>query len=1206
MGNPQQNYDKLAIIGYSFSLPSCQTDKELVELINTAGIGIETVDKEIYSKELLPSFYEDSSFRPIGGGPRDYKNFDASFFGYNPKDATYLDPQIRKSLEHAWLACEHAGYSPRNFKDPVGVYTVTSVNNYFYENLSHLFNQEADFHERTQMLYLNEADFLASRIAYHFNLIGPAFGIKSGCSSSMIAVHQACLGLKNFDCDIALVGGAAIKPTYQYGYLYEQDGILSENGCCAPFSDKANGTVFSNGVAFLVLKRLDDALECGDNIHAIILSTAVKNEGSDKVGYMAPSVSGQINVMLEALAFADIAPEDVSYIEAHGTGTTVGDPIEFEGLKNVFTSGSPNSIPINTVKANLGHLDALSGIVGILKVILEMKNKTISPLANFCKPNKNIDMTNTPFYFPTQLTTWESKSDKGRIAIISSFGVGGTNGTVLLQEYEKTEESPEVKDEYFIGLSAPNPDALLRQAELLQKAIELNPYLDLANLSYTLLSGRTVFSYKWGAIISNIDQLYQKLKCLNKEDISKINSTGSIELTNELLDNSKKTAELWMKGIQFSNLNTPLKGRKRIAIPGYSFSKNEYWIRPNEKTNKVERNEKITDISQWFYTPYWKKQRIPNLFPKLKGKKIIVLLFANYFSEKFVEKLVKMEAEIVTVTNGAKFNKKGTEYTIAPEKLDSYISLITELEKNKFHADWIVNLWNVCEEVSTFDEIQHLGIYSFMNICKAYAELSLTVDFNSVIVTENGVNISGTEKINPNKSTILGISQVLPKEYENVICNLIDIIPSFHLEETIKMILHEMANEKNSEIALRGRERFVKDYSRYILEKDKLSQSILSDNKIVLVIGGLGNFGLELAEFMSNEYNTRVFLTTRTEFPSRHEWDSWIEKHGEQNIVSKKIIQLKEFQKNKNLVEVLTGDVTSVEDMERINNYICRKYGKIDGIIHAAGTVDSGMIHTKTIESIEQVFAAKVIGTQNLCNIFLPSNPDFILLCSSMNSIIGGLGQIDNTAANAYIDAFAEFCHLQGNTNVLAINWGAVNEARARNYSALPQFKELSKEHIKNKMTKEEIFEVYRRLFSSYFGPRVVVSTLNFNKVIENWTRVGSLQSLVKKVDVVSKRRDEFVSIKFIEPITSFEKKVASYWQELLGIEKIGREDNFFELGGNSLVVIQLIGMLKKDYPIRMHAMSMYEYPTVREFAAYIEQLYKEFEDKKNINNKKK
>lgn len=1201
MENTQQNYDKLAIIGYSFSLPGCSSDKELAELINTGGLGLETVDKEIYSKELLPSFYEDPSFRPIGGGPKDYKDFDASFFGYNPKEATYLDPQIRKSLEHAWLACEHAGYSPRNFREPVGVYTVTSVNSYFYENLSQQFNHEADFHEKTQMLYLNEADFLASRIAYHFNLTGPAFGIKCGCSSSMIAIHQACLGLKNFDCDIALVGGAAIKPTYQYGYHYEQDGILSENGCCAPFSNKANGTVFSNGVGFLVLKRLDEALECGDNIHAVILSTAVKNEGSDKVGYMAPSVSGQINVMSEALAFADIAPEDVSYVEAHGTGTTVGDPIEFESLKNVFVSGTPNSIPISTIKANLGHLDAISGVAGVLKVIIEMKNKTISPLANFTEPNKNIDTTNTPFYFPTKLTIWEPKSDKGRIAAISSFGVGGTNGTVLLQEYNKTKETSDANGKYFIGLSAQSQEALLRYAELLQKAIELNPYLDLANLSYTLLSGRAVFNYKWGTIVSDLDQLHQKLKCLNKENISKISSTHSIELTNGLLNNSEKIAELWLNGTRFSNLNTPLDGRKRIAIPGYSFSKSEYWISPSDKSDNVESNEKIADISQWYYTPYWKKQRIPNLFPNLKGKKILVFLHINNFSKGFVQRLANMGAEIVTVTSGPNFEKRENEYTVVPEKLDSYITLIAELGKNDFHADWVVNMWNIGEDVSTFIEIQYLGIYSFMNICKAYAELSLTVDFNSVIITENGANISGTEKIDPNKSTLLGISQVLPKEYENITCNLIDIIPSFHLEETINAILHEMANEKNSEIALRGTERFVKDYSQYKLKEDKLSKSILSDNKNVLVIGGLGNFGLELAEFMSNEYNTRVFLTTRTEFPSPQEWDSWIEKHGEQNVISQKIIQLKKIRKNKNLVEVLTGDVTSVGDIGRINNYICQKYGKVDGVIHAAGTVDSGMIQTKTIESIEQVFAAKVIGTQNLCNIFLPNKPDFILLCSSMNSIIGGLGQIDNTAANAYVDAFAELCHLQENTNVLAINWGAVNEARARNYSALPQFKELSKEHIKNKMTKEEIFEVYRRLFSSYFGPRVVVSTLNFNKVIENWTRVGSLQSLVKKVNLATKKRDEFVNVKFVEPKTSFEKNVASYWQKLLGIEEIGLEDNFFELGGNSLIVIQLIGMLKKDYPIRMHAMSMYEHPTVREFAAYVEQLYREIEDKKNI-----
>ncbi|CCP05691.1 polyketide synthase, type I [Erwinia amylovora MR1] len=259
------------------------------------------------------------------------------------------------------------------------------------------------------------------------------------------------------------------------------------------------------------------------------------------------------------------------------------------------------------------------------------------------------------------------------------------------------------------------------------------------------------------------------------------------------------------------------------------------------------------------------------------------------------------------------------------------------------------------------------------------------------------------------------------------------------------------------------------------------------------------------------------------------------------------------------------------------------------------------MIHTKTRDSLEQVFAPKINGTINLCEVFLPFNPDFILLCSSMNSIIGGLGQIDNTAANAFVDAWAEHCHQRGYPQVLAINWGAVNEARSRNYSALPQFKELSREHIKNKMSQEEIFEVYRRLFAASFGSRVVVSTLDFNQVIENWSRVGSVASLMQKVTLVPRSRDEFVQTAWSEPTTEYEASVARHWGVLLGIEQVGNDDNFFELGGNSLIVLQLIGFLKEDYPIRMHAMAIYEHPTVREFAAHVEQLVRENRDKNQI-----
>ncbi|MFQ5730108.1 MAG: SDR family NAD(P)-dependent oxidoreductase [Waddliaceae bacterium] len=427
---------------------------------------------------------------------------------------------------------------------------------------------------------------------------------------------------------------------------------------------------------------------------------------------------------------------------------------------------------------------------------------------------------------------------------------------------------------------------------------------------------------------------------------------------------------------------------------------------------------------------------------------------------------------------------------------------------------------------------------------------------------------------------------------------MIDIHPDTHSSLNVNTILQELGTKQSCEVALRGMHRFIKDYAPHHLTDDKLGASHMDSNKNYLVIGGLGNFGMEISEFIATRYRAKVFLTTRTNFPPASEWDKWLCDKGADHSISRKILSIREISQNGSHIEVLKADVSVQEDLESIRKTIQKKHGPISGIIHAAGIVESGMIQNKTIDSFSQVFAAKVQGTRNVCDVFLQDEPDFIILCSSMNSIIGGLGQVDNTAANAFVDAYAEFCVNDGHTNVYAINWGAVNEARARNYSALPQFSNLSQEHIKNKMTKDEIFDVYRRLFSVHLGPRIVVSTLEFNEVIKNWNRVGSLKELVKEMQVAQKSRSELVSKEHIEPITEMEKTIARYWQDLLGIDQISRNDDFFELGGNSLVAIQFMGKLTSEFPIKIHAMSIYEYPTLESFAAYAEQLVTEYKEK--------
>lgn len=1194
-----ESMNKIAIVGFSGSFPGAQDMNEFYDLISKSRIGIKESAAEEVNDNLSKNFISQKGFVNIGGGPSGFKNFDAKFFGYSPKEAKYLDPQIRKALEYAWVAIEHAGYSPTNFDIPVGAYIASSLNSYFLENLTHIYQAEADENERSQMVFLNEADFLASKLAYHFNWTGPAFNLKCGCSSSLVAIHEACKGLINFDCDVALSGGVAIKPRYQYGYLYEKDGILSKDGKCSPFSDDASGTVFANGIGFVVLKRLEDAICENDTIYGIIRASAVNNDGNDKVGYMAPSVSGQVNAMETALAYADIEPQDISYIEAHGTGTEIGDPIEYKALMSVFGECKKESISLGAVKGNVGHLDAASGVTGLIKVLLDLQNETISPIANFNKPNTKIDYSNSPFKFNKKLTKWDGNTKK-RIAAISSFGIGGTNAQVILEESTYNLDKKNIGNigaaenpEYFIPVSAKTKESLILNIDKLKNYINNNE-TNIKNLSYTLLLGRSNFQYRVGFIVnadvSRQQLLYQLNNVSGIDSINRLSSTEEIIIDNNLFNNPHQLEKLWLSGANIGNINQKLEGCSRIAVPTYCFKEDEYWIYANDNAqSNIEKNSKIEDVSKWFYVPYWQREQIATHIPKLNNENILLLAEDTSFTKNLVRRLEKLNANVTVIASK----------DIDLDNKKSFIDLLNKLDSKKLYPKVVMHLWCLANDsnVST-DVMQKLGLFSLVSLCKASILVKQDVDFHLSIIADKITNVSGNELVNPDKSTLLGIEQVLPKEHDKANCQLIDIDLNIKDNLNINAILHELANKKTSDVAIRGMRRFVKSYVRQELTEDVLNESMLAPNKNYLIIGGLGNFGMELSEFIGAVNKGNIFLTSRMNFPKQDNWNLWISEKGKENSISKKIIDLQKIKAQGVNIEILKVDVTKEQDLIQAKDYIEKNYGLVSGVIHAAGIVESGMIQHKTENSLNSVFAAKIQGTKNVCEVFLKINPDFILLCSSMNSIIGGLGQLDNTAANAFVDSYAEYCLNNGHSNVLAINWGAVNEARARNYTALPQFSELSREHIKNKMTKDEIFDVYRRMFSSKIAPRIVISTIDFNKVIENWSKVGSLVELLKQVNQNKKGRTEIVSIDYKKPQTLMEIYIAELWQDLLGIDQIGIKDDFFELGGNSLIAIQFIGKLTNKYPIKIHAMSIYEYPSLEEFAAYAEQLYIESEQK--------
>jgi phthiocerol/phenolphthiocerol synthesis type-I polyketide synthase E len=434
--------------------------------------------------------------------------FDATFFGFTPQVARMMDPQHRLFLQSAWHALEDAGYDPAGIEGSVGVFGTSSASGYLLHNLmSHLdpnaiIGQGATF-EMINLSLQNDKDHLATRAAHQFNLRGPALSVQTACSSSLVAVHLACQSILNGECDMALAGGSSIRVPHRVGYWHEPGSMVSATGHCRPFDVRADGTIFGSGVGVVLLKPLQDALDDGDRIHAVIRGSAINNDGSTKMNYAAPNAAGQAEVIAEAHAVADIDASTVGYVETHGTGTPLGDPIEIEGLRQAFElSEETRSGPcvLGSVKSNIGHLEVASGIASLIKAILCLQHRAFPGTLHYTLPNPELHLDRGPFELRGAYGPWES--DDVRRAGVSSFGVGGTNVHVVLEEAPAVTQSPVPTRPQVLLLSARTPEALDQSRSALATELAAGDELTMADVAFTL-QGRRKEHFRLAAVVGD-------------------------------------------------------------------------------------------------------------------------------------------------------------------------------------------------------------------------------------------------------------------------------------------------------------------------------------------------------------------------------------------------------------------------------------------------------------------------------------------------------------------------------------------------------------------------------------------------------------------------------------------------------------------------------------------------------------------------------
>lgn len=518
----EQSLTDIAVIGLSCQFPGADN----VETFwNNLVSGVESIQhfskEELEADGISKNITENSNYVKSKGILNNIDKFDASFFGFNPKDATITDPQHKLFLEQVWQALENAGYVPEKTEDVIGIYGSMADSSYAIHNLyqNKAFLQTTDWFQTrlaTSMMSLT------TQVSYRLNLTGPSININTACSSGLVAIATACQGLIDYTCDIAIAGAVAISVPQKAGYFYHEGGIQSPDGHCRPFDEGANGTVFSDGLGVVVLKRLNDAIRDHDSIQAVIKGWHINNDGKDKAGYTAPSVNGQVNCITAGLAFANISADSLGYIEGHGTGTSLGDAIELKALAKVFKSQTNKKqfCALGSVKGNIGHSDIAAGMASFIKTILALKHKKIPPTLHYHKPNSKIDLEGS-FYVNSVLEDWNS-NDSPRRAGVNALGIGGTNAFLVVEEFEHKIQAHKDKgrDHHLLLLSAKSVCALEKQTQNCIGSLErINSKSEFADAIFTLQIGRSDFNYRKAVICKNKEEAIAKLKNFSQQDV---------------------------------------------------------------------------------------------------------------------------------------------------------------------------------------------------------------------------------------------------------------------------------------------------------------------------------------------------------------------------------------------------------------------------------------------------------------------------------------------------------------------------------------------------------------------------------------------------------------------------------------------------------------------------------------------------------------
>lgn len=1130
-----------------------------------------------------------------GGFIEGVDEFDPLFFGITPKEAEIMDPQERLFLQCVYEALEDAGFT----KDGLGHNRITGssgnvgvfvgVMNEEYQ----LFGAAETALGRPLVLSGNSAA-IANRISYFFNLNGPSIALNTMCSSSLTTVHLACQSLILGECEAAIAGGVnvTLHPNKYVSLSY--GNFLSTDGLCKSFGSGGDGYVPGEGVGAIILKPLAKAIGDNDHIYGVIKGTAV-NHGGKTNGYTVPNPKAQTNVIGKAMKVAGFEPHTISYLEAHGTGTRLGDPIEITGLNKAFNTDQKQFCALGSVKSNVGHCEGAAGIAGITKVLLQMKYRQLVPSLHATSLNPNIDFENSPFVVQRELTDWK-RGEYPRRAGVSAFGAGGANAHVLIEEYIPADnnflDDPNQANSNkpaIIVLSAKTPQQLKQKAERLVTWIQGEEELSnrkLADMAYTLQIGREAMDERMAVIATTFAILEQKLIefVTGKTGIQNLYTGRADQENKTFADNDiahafdysiknndhGKLLDLWIKGltVDWNKLYTDVKADERparISLPTYPFARKRCWFsRPVE-----EKSENAAESGSALNGSL---MSIPVMLEKQWRRKSAVV---NGPPCKYVGILYTHESKNIA-TKLAQQLPTGILIDIA----DLEIFNVNQPDRKWGKLDGLIDVTGYGNHPE--DSLGWIKLIQYLIARGNDVKIQLLCVTRGLTAFENrNINLAG--------ATHAGLFRMLGSEYSHVISRQIDVDRESTIDVQVDQIVKELSvSDVDTEICYRGETRYVPQLTEIPVSLSPVKRFHFSPEQVLWITGGTRGLGYLCACHFVKHYGVRrLVLSGQEAFPPRDQWDSLCE---QDSTLAQKIRNVLALEKLGVAVRVVGMNNNSLA--QSVND-IKESWGAIHGVIHCAGVADHNnpAFIRKSLEDIRKVMVPKIAGLNTLYDCMHKEPLSFFVLFSSVSGVIPslGAGQAAYSMANAYMDHFAE--SRSHDCSVTSLQW--------------PNWKETGMGEVKTKayhqtglqgLTDAEGLELLDIAINRNAGPVVLPAFVDrtlwhphrllHNRIHTERTAVP-LEGAETRGQQPRESEGQLLTVKVRDWLTNLFSRELKLEASDLRVDK-----PFQDYGIDSILIMQLLDPIKKALEQDVDPSILYEYTTIKTFSEWLVMTY--------------